>query len=198
MPAEPENVGASTLRQAMARIMGQGPTLSPEQSATGANVYTSSLAPTAYGANPVQDTEAALSQEGGVYDPQAKSREIQKEQLKFSNFAMEETARQRAADLAYQQQMANLQSQSQAESARMMQDQMNMQNQLLNQQSSLAQPIPRHEAPQQYAYNPATVAQTAWNPQNVIRSAPAPQVRSTSSMNSAQAYGTNQIYPGQR
>jgi hypothetical protein len=190
---------SSTLRAAMDRILGAAPGYSAQQTVgqdvrQGGGLSGPSAAASAEDTvqvptkTPFSNVSSNISQEGGIYDPNARSREIQKEQLKFSNFAMEETARQRAADLAYQKQMADMQAQSQAEQARMMQDQMNMQNQLLNQQSSLSQPINKYQPPN---YSPAP--QTTVRPSAYV---PPQQPTQTRAMSSAQQYGTNQIYPG--
>jgi hypothetical protein len=149
---------SSTLRTAMDRILGAAPGYSAQQTAgqnvkQGGGLSVPSAAASAENTvqlsekTPFSNVSSNISQEGGVYDPNARSREIQKEQLKFSNFAMEETARQRAADLAYQQQMESLQAQSQANEARNMQEQLNMQNQLKQQMNALSQPIARPQPP---------------------------------------------------
>jgi hypothetical protein len=163
---QPENVSANTLKQAMARIMGEGPTLSPEQTAGTANPYYT-ITPTSYGANPVSapTTAGVSADEAGAYDPQGKMKELQLEQLKFQQYATQVNHEQQMKALADQQAFNERMAAQQAANDRARLDIMNQQLEFerSNRPQQPSRPPPPSYAPQP-AYQPmATAPSGGWN-----------------------------------
>jgi hypothetical protein len=209
---------SSTLRAAMDRILGAAPGYSAQQTVgqdvrqggglSGPSAATSAedtvQVPTK---TPFSNVSSNITHEGGIYDPDARRRALEKEQLTFQNYALEESNRRAQAQLAEQKAFSEQMAALDAQNAQSRQQAMVDQQAMMDMMNQMNRPPPQQQQPRyNYTPPPAVAPVSSYTaPNNVNPSQPnTQQIYGAQPRQSQQIYpgtqpshlGTQQIYPG--
>jgi hypothetical protein len=198
----------NTLQAAMARILGSAPGYTSEQVAPTADIYTAESAPGVPGAEdvvqtplakPYSNVSANITHEGGIYDPDARRRMLEKEQLTFQNYAMEESNRRAQAQLAEQKAFSEQMAALDAQNAQSRQQALADQKTMMDMMNQMNQPSPQQQQPRyNYTPPPATAPVSYYtvpdaNPSQQVRQANTQQIYGAQPKQSQQIYGQSMV-----